>query len=67
MDKEIITFDDIEKHKFHDYKNLFFFNDVYIDNILIPNRISSGEKNHKYFTGYIDEYKIKPFSITLPI
>ena len=33
--------------------------------ILISNRISSGEKNCKYFVGYPDEYKIKPFTIIL--
>ena len=49
MGKEIITFAviDIEKHKFHRYENSIFLNDVGIDNILIFNRISSGEKNYK--------------------
>ena len=40
-----------------------------IDNILISNKISSGEKSYKYLIGYMDDdykfYKIKPFSITL--
>ena len=44
----------------------FFLNDVDIDDILVSNRISSGEKKHKYFLGYIDTYKMKPFSIILP-
>ena len=31
-----------------------------IDNILISNKISFGEKNYKYFIGYMDDdYKIK--------
>ena len=38
--------------------------DVY--NIFISNRISSSEKNCKYFIGYADEYEIKPFTIILP-
>ena len=42
---------------------LFFYNDVDINNILISKRISSGEKNYKYFISYADEYKIKPFTI----
>ena len=35
------------------------------DNILISNKISSSEKNYKYFIGFIDNYKIKPFRIIL--
>ena len=42
-----------------------FLNDLHIDNISISNRISSGEKNHKDFNGYIDDYKIKRVSIIL--
>ena len=38
--------------------NLFFFNDVDIDNIFISKKISSGKKNYKYVIGYSDEYKI---------
>ena len=45
---------------------LFLSNDVNIHNILVSNKIFSGEKNHKYFIGYLDEKKIKPFSIILP-
>ena len=35
--------------------------------ILISNKISSGEKNYKYFVGWInDDYNIKPIWIMLP-
>ena len=37
-----------------------------IDNILRSTRISFGEKNYKYFIGYADEYRIKPFTIIHP-
>ena len=38
-----------------------------IDNILICNKISSNEKNFKYFIGYRDDdYKIKALLIILP-
>ena len=44
-----------------------FLDDVDIDNILISNMVSSGEKSNKYFIGYMDDdCKIKPFSIILP-
>ena len=35
-----------------------------IDNILMSNKISSSEKNYKYFIGSMDDdYKIKPLQI----
>ena len=61
MDEEIITFDDIEteKHKSHRYKSFIFAEDLDIDDILVFNKISSGEKNHKFFIGYLyDDFKI---------
>ena len=37
-----------------------------MDNILIPDRISSGDKKCKYFISYMDDdYKIKPLCIML--
>lgn len=43
MDKEFITFGDIEVEecKFHHYKNIIFLNDVNNDNIIV----SPNEKN----------------------
>ena len=63
MDKEIITFGDIEveRHKSYPYKS------QYIDNILVFNKISHGRKNCKYFIGYIcGSYKVKTLHIMLP-
>ena len=37
-----------------------------INNILISKKISSSEKNYKYFIGYVDEYAVKQFSMILP-
>ena len=37
-----------------------------MDNILVSNKISPGEKDCKYFIGYLGKYKTKPFSIILP-
>ena len=37
------------------------------NNILLSNRISSSQKNDKYFISYIDDdHKIKPLCIMLP-
>ena len=46
MDKEIITFGDIEieERKFHQHKNLIYFKYVGITNIKVSSRVSSGEK-----------------------
>ena len=69
MGKEILTFGDIEieKHKFYCYKSPTFKEDGDIDNILVFNKISSSEKNYKYFIGYLyDDYKIKLLHIVLP-
>ena len=46
---------------------VLFIKDVDIDNVLVPNKVSSGEKNYKYFIGYLHEdYKIKSLHIMLP-
>ena len=70
MGKEIRTFGntEIEKQKFHCYKNASFLKDLDIDDILIPNKTSSGEANYKYSVGYLNDnnYEIKPLHILLP-
>ena len=54
------------KMKYYKTSN-FFIDDVDINNILLFGKVSSGEKNCKYFIGYMDDHcKIKPFSIILP-
>ena len=62
MSKEIITFGGIEigKRKFHNYKNPFFFFFKKVVDLLISNKISSGEKNYEFFIRHIDDdYEIK--------
>ena len=42
-------------------KSPIFLEDLDINNVLVSNKISSGEKNYKYFIGFLsDDYKIKP-------
>ena len=45
----------------------YFEGDVDINNILVSSKISFGEKNCKYFIGYMyDDYRIKPLHIMFP-
>ena len=37
-----------------------------INNILISKKISSSEKNYKYFIGYVDEYVVRQFTMIHP-
>ena len=68
MGKKALTLGDneIEKQKFRHYKNPVFLQDADLDKILISIKISFGEKNYKYFLGYLDDYEIKPLLIMLP-
>ena len=69
MGKEILTFGDIEieKNKFQYHKSPVPLRDVRIEKVLVSNRISSGEKNYKYFIGYLyNNDKVKPLHIMLP-
>ena len=54
MGEEILTFGDvqIEKNKFYHHKTPIFVKGVYIE-VLVSNKISFGEKNYKYFIGYL--------------
>ena len=41
--------------------------DVDMGKVLVSKKISFGEKNYKYFIGYLyDNYKVKPLYIMLP-
>ena len=52
MTKEILMFGVIEngKRSFHRYKSPIFLEDVDIKNKLLSKKMSSGEKNYRYFT-----------------
>ena len=69
MREEILTFGNIkiEKNKFYHEKGPIL-EDGDIEKVLVTNKISSGEKNYKYFIGYLydDYYKVKPLHIMLP-
>ena len=55
MGKEILTSGDIkiEKNEFDRHESPIFLKDVDIEKVLIYNNVSVGEKNYKYFIGYL--------------
>ena len=65
MDKEILTFGNIEiVKKNHHHKTPIFLADVDTEKLLASNKISFGEKNFKYFLGYLHNgNKVKPLNV----
>ena len=69
MGKQTLTFGDIEieKYKFYRYKSPALLRSLDIEKVLVPTKISFGEKNYKYFIGYsYNDTKVKPLYIMLP-
>ena len=69
MAKEILMFRyiEIEKINFTTIRLLFLLRDVDIEKVLVSKKISFGEKNYKYFIGYLyNGNKVKPLNIMLP-
>ena len=58
---------EIVKNKFYRHKTPILLGDVDIEKVLVSNKIPSGEKNCKYFIGYLyDNHKVKPLHLVLP-
>ena len=69
MGKEILMFAnvEIEKNKFCHHKTPIFLKDVDIEKVHVSNKISFGERNCKYFIGYLHNHnKAKSLYIMLP-
>ena len=67
MGQEILTFVKKKKLLISSKKTSNFLGDVDIEKLLVSNKISFGEKNYKYFIGYLyDDNKVKPVNIMLP-
>ena len=66
MGEEVLTLGDIEiRKKFYHYKSPIFLKDVDIEKVLVSNKISCGEKNYKYFIGYLhNDHNVKPLHNT---
>ena len=55
------------KKKIYRHKSPIFKKDVDIKKALVSNKISSCEKNYKYFIGYLyNDHKVKASHIMLP-
>ena len=68
MGKEILTFSytETEKNKLNCNKAPIFLGDANIEKLLVYNKISLGEKNYKYFVGYLyNSNKVKLLNIML--
>ena len=68
MGKEILTsgYIEIEKNKLHCHKTPIFLKGVYIQKVLVSNKISLGEKNYKHFISCLyNGNKVKPLHIML--
>ena len=64
--KEILTSanTELEKNEFYLYKSSVSLKDVDIYKVLVSNKIFFGEKNYKYFIGYLyNDHKVKPLHI----
>ena len=54
MGKEISTFGNIEtEKKNYRYETPIFLKDVDVEKVFVSIKISFGEKNYKYFIGYL--------------
>ena len=55
------------KNEFYHHKTPIFLKDIDIEKVLVSNKISSGEKSYKYFSGYLyNDDKVKSLLIMLP-
>ena len=69
MGRKMLTLEDIEvkKSKLYHNKTPISAQDEDIEKVLVSNKISFGEKNFKYFIGYMNYgNKVKPLHIMLP-
>ena len=57
----------MKKKKIYRHKIPVPLRDVDIEKVLVSNKIPFGEKNYKYFIGYLyNDDKVKPLNIMLP-
>ena len=65
MGKKIIKFEDIEieQYKFYKHNSPISINEIDIHEIVVSNKLPFGKQDFKYFIGYKDDQKIRPFCI----
>ena len=68
MNKDIITLGDIEskERKFHYSNYPVSIKNLYVDNIIISNKVPFTEKGFKWFNDYKDNAKVKQLCKILP-
>ena len=66
MGKETLVILKLKKKKnLPSYRRPLLLGDVDIEKVSVSNKISFGERNYKYFIGYLyDNHKVKPKTIT---
>ena len=64
----MIEFDapETEEYRFHQNKSPISINDIDINKIIASNKLSFGSQDFKYFIGYKDSEKVKPWWIFCP-
>ena len=55
-----------KKQEFHQHKGPISIKNFEIDKMVVPNQVSFGKKEFKYFIGYKDAENIKPLCVFLP-
>ena len=67
MEKAITKLGDteIEKQKFCQHKRPISIQNIDINNVVVPSKVSFGKRSFKYFIGHTDA-KIRPFCIFIP-
>ena len=60
MDEKVAKFDntEIEGCEFHQCKKPISINDIYIDKIIVSNKVPFSKQDFKYFIDYKDDKKI---------
>ena len=67
MGKNFLTFRELEmENKNYFNRTLIFLKNLDIEKVLVSNKISFGEKNYKYFIGYLYNDKVEPLHTVLP-
>ena len=65
MGKETLVILKLKKKNLPSYRRPLLLGDVDIEKVSVSNKISFGERNYKYFIGYLyDNHKVKPKTIT---
>ena len=57
---------EIKKPKFYQYQSPISIKNIDIDKIVVSNKVSFGKKSFRYFIGYKDVKKIRPWCIFHP-